>query len=217
MQKYMYDAVIFDCDGVLVDTERLTNEVFMSLLAEQGLHLTHMEMHTHFTGQTTEVNLVTAATLLGRALPEDTHHRLRAGFWEAMHTGLTTVPFVEETLQAIRLPKAMATNALREDMDFKLSQTGLHAYFDHCFCVEDVENPKPAPDIYLRAASALGAAPERCVVVEDSTAGITAAVAAGMTVYAYSADMDAEKQKAAGAALCFHDMRELVHLLSRRP
>ncbi|WP_020407923.1 HAD family hydrolase [Hahella ganghwensis] len=214
MSQYPFEAVIFDCDGVLVDTERMANRVWKRMLAELDLHLDDRQLHAHFTGHTTELNLTTASRLLGAPLPEGFHGRLRQGFLdEVLSTGLPLIPHIEFALTSLKLPKAMATNALRQDMHFKLEKSGLRQFFTHCSCVEDVERPKPAPDIYLHTADILKIPASQCAVVEDSPAGIEAARAAGMTVFAYSADMIAEEQQSAGAVATFDDMRELNQLL----
>ncbi len=213
MSQYPFEAVIFDCDGVLVDTERLANRVWKRMLAGLGLHLEEQELHFHFTGNTTAANLTTASELIGTPLPDGFHDNLRQGFWEEVSQGMPMIPYIEEALDALSLPKATATNAVRREMIYKLEQTGLNRYFHHCVCVEDVKHPKPAPDIYLHTANLLGVPASMCAVVEDSPAGIKAATSAGMTVFAYSADMIAEEQLAAGATATFDDMRELNKLL----
>ncbi|OZG71816.1 phosphatase [Hahella sp. CCB-MM4] len=213
MSQYPFEAVIFDCDGVLVDTERLANRVWKRMLAGLDLHLDDQELHFHFTGHTTAANLVTASKLLGAPLPDGFHDNLRQGFLEEVSQGMPMIPYIQEALDALTLPKATATNAMRRELMYKLEQTGLNQYFHHYVCVEDVERPKPAPDIYLYTAELLGVPASMCAVVEDSPAGIKAATAAGMTVFAYSADMIAEHQIAAGAAATFDDMRELNRLI----
>ena len=215
MAQPVFEAIIFDCDGVLVDTERLTNRIWQRKLGSLGLHLQDHELHHHFTGHTTEANLLRASELLGGPLPDDFHPAMRDEFWEEINRDLPLIPHVIELLEALLpvVPMAMATNAARQDMAFKLERTGMDRYFSHTVCVDDVSRPKPAPDIYLFAADKLQIEPARCAVIEDSPAGIQAAVEAGMQVFAYSADMIAEKQKAAGALLTFDDMRQLLPLL----
>ncbi len=220
MAQPLFDAMIFDCDGVLIDTERLTNRIWQRKLAELGLHLENHELHHHFTGHTTAANLTRAVELLGKPLPDNFHQEMRDDFWEEVNRDLPLIPYVIDVLDTLtqirKLPLAMATNAAREDMEFKLERTGIGRYFRHTVCVEDVNHPKPAPDIYLFAANKLRVTPNRCAVIEDSPAGIKAATEAGMRVFAYSADMVAEKQLAAGAIATFDDMRELMPLLQRQ-
>ncbi len=213
MASYPYQAVIFDCDGVLVDTEKLSNQAWQENLAPQGLHLSHQELHHHFTGYTTEANMEKAEELLGRPLPEGFLSKVRDHFWRHVNQHLPLIPGVEQALEAIPVPKATATNAHRRELDLKLNKSKLGRFFLHSVCVDEVQKPKPAPEIYLRAASLLKVEPSACAVVEDSPAGIQAAAAAGMRVYGFCRDMEAEKQVRAGAHFTFDDMRELPALL----
>ena len=210
-----FDAIIFDCDGVLVDTETLANMTWQDKLAEHGLFLSLQELHHYFTGYTTELNLAKATELLGRPLPTDFIDQIRELFWQKISLDLPLIPYVEDALNQIQLPKATATNAKREELNFKLERSGLDRFFSHRLCVEDVSNPKPAPDIYQLAATKLGSSPQNCAVVEDSIAGIKAGVAAGMTVFGYCKDTPHDKQKEAGAFKCFDDMRELPDLITQ--
>lgn len=208
-----YQAILFDCDGVIVDTEALSNRLFRQALGELGLNLSHQDMHTHFSGYTTESNLKTAAQMLGSPLPEGFAMTLKQRFLSEINTSLEPIPGVRSLLDKIQVPIAMATNANRAEMNFKLEKINLSQRFSVRFCVEDVENPKPAPDLYLKAASALSVAPKDCIVIEDSLAGIAAGRAAGMRVLAYSGDMNPADQLNAGATACFKDMSQLPALL----
>jgi len=210
----MYEAIIFDCDGVIVDTENMINEIFQEELAKLGLNLTHKEMDHYFSGYAASANLVTIAELLNAPVPDGFSDKVQSRFKEAMAANLTPIPGVIELLKKIKCPFAMATNSRTESLKFKLTKIGLLDTFKVRFCVEDVENPKPSPDLYLKAAAALHIEPKNCIAIEDSVAGITAAVSAGLTVYAYSASMDKEAQLNAGAALTFDSMKELETLLN---
>ncbi|MFT2111572.1 HAD family hydrolase [Marinomonas sp. 2405UD68-3] len=210
----MYEAIIFDCDGVIVDTENMINKIFQEELAILGLNLTHKEMDHYFSGYAATANLITIAELLNAPVPDGFSEKVQSRFKDAMTESLTPIPGIIELLKKVKCPFAMATNSRTESLKFKLTKIGLLDTFKVRFCVEDVENPKPSPDLYLKAAEALQIEPQHCIAIEDSVAGITAAASAGMTVYAYSASMDKEAQLNAGAALTFDSMKELETLLS---
>lgn len=210
---YSYKAIIFDCDGVIVDTETLSNGILKSLLSEQGLNLDDETLHAKFTGFTNQENLINAEALLGRALPSDFDINYRQQFHNAINENLTPITGVLELLEKIHVPIAMATNARREEMEFKLHKIQLNQRFATRFCVEDVDYGKPAPDLYLKAAKALNVSPEDCLVIEDSVAGISAGRAAGMRVLAFSETVDKQMQLKAGATECFESMSELQALL----
>lgn len=204
-----FKAIIFDCDGVIVDTETISNSIFQSKLAELGLTLSMQEVNNLFTGYTTEQNLITASNLLHQALPATFKAELKTAYLAALKSNLVCIQGIPELLSQLVPPIAMATNAQASDMELKLDKLGLSDRFKHRFCVNDVTNPKPAPDLYLLASQKLKTHPKDCLVIEDSIAGIKAGVAAGMTVYAFSEKMNSTEQIKAGASRCFHSMAEL--------
>ena len=209
-----YDLVIFDCDGVLVDSERITSRVFCAMLAELGLELTQDEMFQRFVGQAMDRCLVIIEEALGRPAPDDFVPQLRARAAQALFEEVEPVPGVVDVLDRLPVPACVASAGERMKMQLTLGKTGLWNRFEgRIFSVEDVEHSKPAPDVYLLAAASQGVEPSRCAVVEDSAAGVTAGVAAGMTVFAYTADVPAERLAAAGAHHLFSDMAVLPALL----
>lgn len=210
---YQYKAVLFDCDGVIVDTETISNRILKSLFAKSGLIVDDAMLHEHFTGFTNKKNIETAEKMLGKPLPDTFDAEFREQFQATINHHLEPIHGVRQLLAKITQPIAMATNARRDEMEFKLNKIGLAERFETRFCVEDVANGKPAPDLYLKAAAALDVTPEDCIVIEDSIAGITAGRAAGMRVLAFSETLSAEKQTAAGATACFNTMEELEALL----
>ncbi|MGR0278908.1 HAD family hydrolase [Marinomonas dokdonensis] len=214
---YSYQAILFDCDGVIVDTETLSNNIMKSMLADLGLELDSDVLHEKFSGFTTKSNLATATKMLGRPLPETFQADYKARFKQHIEEHLEPIEGVVELLQRIQCPIAMATNANRVEMNEKLSKIGLLDTFSVRFALDDVAHGKPAPDLYLKAAAALGVSPKDCLVIEDSIAGIKAGKAAGMTVLAYCGTMDAKKQTEAGASVCFKTMYELIELLKLNP
>jgi len=211
--SYSYDAVIFDCDGVIVDTETISNTIYISMLGKLGLEVDEQILLDKFTGFSNQETLQNAANLLGKPLPEDFDSEYRQRFQDIIVTQLEPIKGVQQLLKKIPCPIAMATNARRKEMDLKLEKIKLTDTFKTRFCIEDVKNGKPAPDLYLKAAKALGVKPKNCIVIEDSVTGISAGCAAGMTVFAYNEVIDAETQKAAGATESFSSMEELERLL----
>ncbi|BDX03035.1 haloacid dehalogenase [Marinomonas pontica] len=210
---FPYKAIIFDCDGVIVDTENISNTILKNMLSECGLELDDDTLHAKFTGFTNQENLINAEKLLGRPLPTHFDEEYRQRFHAIIDAELEPIDGVRELLSKISAPIAMATNARRKEMNFKLDKIQLSERFATRFCVDDVQHGKPAPDLYLTAANALNIDPKDCLVIEDSIAGITAGKAAGMRVLAFSETLDENMQMAAGATRCFKTMKELEGLL----
>jgi HAD superfamily hydrolase (TIGR01509 family) len=184
----MIQAVIFDCDGVLVDSEVIALRVEMEMLAEQGLHFTRDEYAARFMGLSTEdfhaAMDAEARARLGRPISESIRQseRLRA----VMVAEMTVVPGVETALAGLTLPKAIASSGSMEGLERKLTRTGLWTLFHpHIYGADHVAQAKPAPDLFLHAAAALGVAPAECLVIEDSRNGVLAARTAGMRVWGF--------------------------------
>ncbi|MEZ5564494.1 MAG: HAD family hydrolase [Gammaproteobacteria bacterium] len=212
------ELVIFDCDGVLVDSERLANQVLADWLAEHGIHLTFEQTVDQFIGRSLPDCLTVIAQLLGREPPAAFVTTLEQRFRAVLKADLVAVPGVEAVLDALTVPYCVASNASRSMMRFELGHTGLLGRFtDRMYSSEDVSAPKPAPDLFLHAARDCGANPERCVVVEDTPTGVVAARAAGMQVYAFAGLTPTSRLKAAGAHDVFSSMPELPRLLDRNP
>lgn len=213
----MIDLVIFDCDGVLVDSEPIANRVFAEALAELGLHIGLDEMYADFVGRSMAHCMRLVEMRLGRPAPADFVTRLQERTFAAFEAeGLQATDGIREALDAIALPMCVASSGELEKMRFTLGLTGLLPRFEgRLFSVTQVEYGKPAPDIYLFAAERMGVSPERCVVVEDSPTGARAGLAAGMTVFGYSAHTSAESLVRLGVHRTFAEMRELPDLLKR--
>lgn len=217
-----FDAVLFDCDGVLVDSERITNGVLRDMLEELGWKLTADECMRLFVGKAVkdERRLIEART--GQPLTEDWLVRFR----ERRNVGIIGgVQPIRGAVGAVALIHhrfggriACASGADRFKVELQLDKCGLMPYFDgRIFSGHEMPRSKPAPDVYLAAAGALGVEPGRCAVVEDTVTGVTAGIAAGATVFGYSppeAGHDAPGAlRAAGAVHVFGDMAQLPHLL----
>lgn len=205
--------VIFDCDGVLVDSERISHTVLQSLLAERGAMLTLEETIERFMGHSM-IRTLELVEELTSAPPDEFLPVFRAATYQAFALGLSPVAGVADLLARMRIPYCVASNGPREKMTLTLGKTGLlHCFADKMFSADDVEKPKPAPDLFLHAARRMGASPEECVVVEDSPTGIRAARAAGMSALGFAAVTPAERLVQAGAARTFTSMSSLPDLL----
>ena len=209
--------VIFDCDGVLVDSEPVANRTLGNMLLELGLDLTQQQIFEHFVGYSLPHCLRVVEGMLGHAAPENFLRDLQARTFAAFKTELRATPGIEQTLDAldaVGLPYCVASSGDHEKMNTTLGITGLLPRFaGRIFSVTQVAHGKPAPDIYLFAAAQMNAVPSSCAVVEDTPPGVRAGVAAGMTVFGFCAFTPAEKLRAAGAQQTFDDMQRLPQLL----
>ena len=207
--------VIFDCDGVLVDSERLTHQVVVDMLAEQGVALGFDEAVDRFIGMSMANGLVQLKALLGGELPADFLPEMGRRTRAAFRAGLTAVPGVEAVLDGLQRPFCVASNGNHAKVNFTLGHTGLLPRFTgRIFTADDVAHPKPAPDLFLLAARTLGALPAHTTVVEDTPTGVAAARAAGMRVIGFAAMTPAGRLQAAGADAIAHDMATVAALLA---
>ena len=211
-----YKLIIFDCDGVLVDSERITNQVFVDMLNELGLPLTLEDMFEQFVGHSMSQCLDKITSMLGGPPPAEFLPAYRARTKNALESDLLPVPGIEDALDKIALPICVASSGDHEKMRTTLGITGLWQRFEgRIFSVTEVANPKPAPDIFLHAAKKLNASPADCVVVEDTPTGVASAVAAGMTVLGYCGLTPAHRLRAAGAHQVFDSMAALPGLVQK--
>jgi HAD superfamily hydrolase (TIGR01509 family) len=206
--------VIFDCDGVLVDSEPVANRTLAQLLREIGLDLTQEQIFQNFVGYSLPHCMRVIEGMLGRPPPENFLRDLQARTFAAFKTELRAMPGIEHALDRLPVPFCVASSGDHEKMHTTLGITGLLPRFTgRIFSVTQVARGKPAPDVYLFAAQQLGAIPSACIVVEDTPPGVQAGVAAGMTVFGYCAHTPEHKLKAAGAHRMFDDMHALPDLL----
>ena len=209
-----FALVIFDCDGVLVDSEVITSRVFAGMLNELGIPATVEEVFDKFVGRSMAQCLEVIEELLGREVPADFAQRYHVRTALALKSELKAVPGIELTLDEIRLPYCVASNGSHEKMQTTLGITGLLPKFQgQLFSVTQVARGKPFPDVFLYAAAKSGVAPSACAVIEDTPTGVTAGVAAGMTVYGYCAHTPARRLIEAGAYHTFDRMSDLPALL----
>jgi HAD superfamily hydrolase (TIGR01509 family) len=179
--------VIFDCDGVLIDSEVIDVRVGRLVLAQLGLNLSREEFVKRFVGQTAAQFTASVEAVLGYRLEATWRDAYAAWYDSAYERDLKAVPGIGKALDAIRGPICVASNSTREKVRRNLARTGLLERFEpHIYSAEDVPRGKPSPDLFLHAARAMNVAPHRCIVVEDSRFGVRAARAAGMRVFAYA-------------------------------
>jgi HAD superfamily hydrolase (TIGR01509 family) len=182
------ELVIFDCDGVLVDSDRISLRIQAERISALGLETTYEDCIRDFLGLGMETTLGIVSERLGRPLPDGWVAELDAAVHERFLRELTPVPGVIEALEAIELPTCVASSGSHDKMRLTLGITGLYDRFaGRIFSADEVQQGKPAPDLFLHAAARMSTPPERCVVVEDSPFGVAAAKAAGMSVLGFAA------------------------------
>ncbi len=205
------DLVIFDCDGVLVDSEGITTRVYIACLADLGLTWRYEDAVHRFRGGKLADVVAEAEADLGRPLPPDFTEGFRERLFAALQQEIEPIPGIVQALDTLPYPTCVASNGPRAKMDATLGTTGLLERFEgRIFSAYDVGSFKPEPGLFLHAAASLGARAERCVVVEDSDGGVRAAVAAGMHALAFDAH---GAGLAAEGATRFTDMAALPGLL----
>jgi len=209
--------VIFDCDGVLVDSERLAVRIDRVVLADLGWDLTEDEIVERFVGRSDADMTAAIEAQLGRPLPDGWDDRYRHVYLEAIDNELEPVAGVVDVLDALDargVATCVASSGTHEKMRRTLGKVGLYERFaGRIFSAIDVTNGKPAPDLFLHAAAAMHADPAACAVVEDSRYGVEAALAAGMRVFAYGGGVTSAAALARSGAVVFDDMRDLTSLL----
>ena len=212
--------VIFDCDGVLVDSEPLSLDVLIGILGDAGVEMDAEEATERFLGK----SLKTMSSILhddyGLAVDDRFLEQMRLDLYRRFRAELQPVPGIAEALDELDVARCVASSSQPERIRLSLSVTGLIDRFEpNIFSATMVSRGKPAPDLFLHASAAMGVAPDRCVVVEDSPAGITAAKSAGMRVVAFTGGSHARSPQHRAALLSlepdalFDDMRELLQFV----
>ncbi len=212
-------AIIFDCDGVLVDSEVIYLEVERTLLAQIGLTYEPVAYKERFIGLTmpdffAELRADFAERGEG-TFPEDFEHQVISQSMARIERELQTIAGVEDVLHAFDGAKAVASSSQIDKLHKKLEITNLHHHFNpHIYSGDEVARGKPAPDLFLHAAEKIGHAPSACIAIEDSANGVRSAVAAGMTVWGFTGgghadDGLARRLKAAGAHEVFESFAEV--------
>lgn len=215
--------LIFDCDGVLVDSEPLSMRVDVAILRENGVEMSEAEAHRRFVGRTFAAMLDDVQREFGVSFPADASAQKDLRLLKLYETDLRAVPGVESALEALGPQHfSVASNSPYERVETALRLTGLTRFFGNRITTfEHVARGKPEPDVFIEAARRAGYRPDDCIVVEDSVTGVTAAHRAGCTVLGFTGthphpDEQAPKLLTAGAGTVFRHMAELPRILSER-
>ncbi len=190
-----FDLVIFDCDGVLVDSEPISKRVFTKALADYSIVIPSDEFSHLFLGKSIVSCIEVSEEYSGIKLPKGFHEEYHQKLYKVFEKELTPITGVTEVLKDLTKPICVASSGTYERISHALNLTSLSTYFgDHVFSAEDplVAQGKPAPDLFLHAAEKMGFAPNRCAVIEDSVAGMKAGLAAGMTVFGFTNELHEE-------------------------
>jgi HAD superfamily hydrolase (TIGR01509 family) len=215
------ELIIFDCDGVLVDSEVISCRVHADTLTRYGYPITAEQVRQRFLGRTTLDATLEIEQELGRPLAPAYEIERQKTLFAALAESVEAIPHVHETLDVLGARTCVASSAVHEKILTSLSRVGLYARFaPNIFSGSQVKFGKPAPDLFLFAAEQMKVAPARCLVIEDSVAGVTGGCAAGMTVFGYHGGSHCRPDTAAtlqtaGAALTFDDMRQLPDLVAQ--
>ena len=214
-----FDLIIFDCDGVLVDSEVISCRAHAATLTRHGYPITSDQVLDRFLGVSDREARLKIEAELGRSLPVDFEAQMKQAALQRYADELRPIPHINDVIATIGLPKCVASSGTPEKIRHGLTCAGLYDLLaPHIFSATQVKRGKPAPDLFLFAAEQMKASPERCVVIEDSIPGVTGALAAGMTVLGFHGGSHcrpgyADTLRAAGAAATFDDMRELPGLI----
>ena len=213
-----FDAVLFDCDGVLVDSEHITNKVLRDMLDEAGWTMTLQECMDTFVGRTVMDERVRIEQHTGKPLTEAWLVQFRERRNIVLEATIEAIPNIDATLTALFAATggriACASGADKFKVELMLQKVGLlHHLHGRIFSGQETPRNKPHPDVYLTAAAALGVDAKRCAVVEDTITGLTAGVAAGATVFAYVPQGSGQRFLDAGASHVFTDMAQLPALM----
>ena len=219
--RQKFDLVIFDCDGVLVDSEVISCRAHAQALTRHGYPITADQVLERFLGVSDREARQTIETEIGRKLPDDFETQVKQATLQFYAGDLRAISHVGEAIAAIGAPKCVASSGTPEKIHHGLSCAGLYDRLaPHIFSATQVARGKPAPDLFLFAAERMRTSPARCLVIEDSVPGITGARTAGMTVLGFHGGSHcrpghADMLRAAGAVMTFDDMRQLPDLIGK--
>jgi beta-phosphoglucomutase-like phosphatase (HAD superfamily) len=216
-----FDLIIFDCDGVLVDSEVISCRAHAETLTRHGYPITADEVLNRFLGVSDREARLMIENEISRKLPNDFESQVKQATLQFYADDLRAISYVGEAIAAIGLPKCVASSGTPEKIRHGLTCAGLYDQLaPHIFSASEVKRGKPAPDLFLFAAEQMRAAPAQCLVIEDSIPGVTGAVAAGMTVLGFHGGSHCPPGhggtlRAAGAIMTFEDMRQLPDLIAQ--
>ena len=212
-----FEAILFDCDGTLVDSEPITNNVLADYAGEFGVTMSGEEAFALFVGRDMNGIVSVLESRLGEKLPDHFCDEFRKRQATALREELQAIDGAHEMLKAMTKPFCVASNAPREKIQINLTVTGLDAYFtpELTFSAYDIQAWKPKPDLFLHAAEKMKIAPVDCVVIEDSPAGIEAGLAAGMQVIGYSSHEDTSALSQTDGVPFVNKLIDLIPVLTR--
>ena len=207
-------CIIFDCDGTLVDSEGITNQVIAEMAGELGIQMTGEEASAEFGGKTLDGVLYKMKEMSGKEIPEDWLPRLVQMVSDSWESKLRPVKGVREILEEMKVPVCVASNGEPTHVRHSLRLTKLYDFFgEKIFTASEVNAPKPSPEIFLYASKKMGFKPTECAVIEDSVTGVRAAVKANMKVYGIINNLFSENDLKNAGATPFKNMLELPKLL----
>ncbi len=213
--KDSVSLVIFDCDGVLVDTEKFYVELLLEFSAPYCLGLDLTDAMRLFCGVTLKRCMEIIETLSASKLPDDFFAQFRDEFARRIEHCIVPIEGIKETLEQITIPICVASNSSMKSLDQMLKLVGLYDYFsERIFSAYDLQKWKPEPDLFLKAAAAMGTDPRNCLVIEDSLVGVQAAQAAGMKVFAYAGSEYSSASLFSADVPTFTRMSELPELIA---
>jgi HAD superfamily hydrolase (TIGR01509 family) len=216
-----FDLIIFDCDGVLVDSELVSCRAHAETLTRHGYPITADQVLDRFLGVSDREARLSIEAEINRKLPDDFESQVKHATLQFYAGDLRAISYVGEAIAAIGLPKCVASSGTPEKIRHGLTCAGLYDVLaPHIFSASQVKRGKPAPDLFLFAAEHMRALPARCLVIEDSVPGVTGAVSAGMTVLGFHGGSHCrpgygDTLRAAGATRTFDDMRQLPALIGQ--
>lgn len=214
--------VIFDCDGVLVDSEPISISVLVKAMADLGVTITEDEAYVRFLGKSLATLIDILETEFNVHANEEFLEGIRTNLYARFRTELKAIPGISDAIDALNVPCCVASSSQVERIKLSLSVTGLLPKLSNIFSASMVKRGKPAPDLFLYAANQMQVEPRDCIVIEDSPAGIAAAKAAGMTVFAFTGGSHAnfagyrEELDRLSPEVVFDAMPELIHLVRKQ-
>jgi HAD superfamily hydrolase (TIGR01509 family) len=212
--KQAIELVIFDCDGTLVDSERIAVRVDSRMVTKLGWPLTPQDIAERFVGHSRHYMRQQIEEHLGRSLPDDWEKPFSQAYWALIDAELQAVPGIRDVLERLPVPFCVASNGSHQKMTRSLAVAGLLPFFaGRMFSADDVGVPKPDPALYLHAAAQMGASPTSCAVVDDSTFGLEAARRAGMRNFGYAGSVTPPARLTGPGTTVFSDMTDLPRLL----
>lgn len=211
-----YKCIIFDCDGVLVDSEPISHQVLVELANSYGANITYEYAHEKFAGTFLSYVVSHIEGLIGKKVPDNFESEYRRISFERFGQSIQPIPGIKELLNRIKIPVCVASNGPLNKMKLNLEHTGLLHFFEgHMFSAYQINSWKPNPELFLHAAKTMKFLPNECLVIEDSLSGVKAAISGGFEVFALGNDENYEALQKAGAQV-FKTMKEIESFLFER-